>query len=113
MDREDFRKRQEADFLRQKRVELSSGTSVQRRQPFHLRYSDHEAQTQDTEGTEADGQYGSESGDESSHTDVAGEEGWRNSEGERLADFGVEESVEFYDEDDIPLAELIRARRAR
>lgn len=39
-----------------------------------------------------------------------GEEGWRNSEGERLNDFGVDEDVEFYDEDDLPLAELVRRR---
>ena len=41
-----------------------------------------------------------------------GEESWRNSEGERLKDFGVDEDAEFYDEDDIPLAELLRRRRA-
>lgn len=40
-----------------------------------------------------------------------GEEAWRNKEGERLADFGVDESVDFYDEDDVPLAELIRRRQ--
>ncbi|KAF1836685.1 zf-DHHC-domain-containing protein [Decorospora gaudefroyi] len=43
-----------------------------------------------------------------------GEAAWRNSEGERLQDFGVDEDVEFYDEqeDDIPLSELIARRRA-
>ena len=43
-----------------------------------------------------------------------GEEGWRNSEGERLKDFGVDEDVEFYDEqeDDIPLSELMARRQA-
>lgn len=43
-----------------------------------------------------------------------GEEAWRNSEGERLMDFGVDEDVEFYDEqeDDIPLSELLARRRA-
>ncbi|KAF3001999.1 Palmitoyltransferase [Curvularia kusanoi] len=43
-----------------------------------------------------------------------GEEGWRNSEGERLKDFGVDEDVEFYDEqeDDIPLSVLIARRQA-
>ena len=39
-----------------------------------------------------------------------GEEGWKNSEGERLCDFGVDEETEFYDEDDVPLAELIRRK---
>lgn len=37
---------------------------------------------------------------------------WRDSEGERLEDFGVDEEVDLYDEDDVPLAELIRRRNA-
>ena len=40
---------------------------------------------------------------------------WRNSEGERLKDFGVDEDVEFYDEqddDDVPLSELLARKRA-
>jgi palmitoyltransferase len=43
-----------------------------------------------------------------------GEAAWRNSEGERLKDFGVDEDVEFYDEqdDDVPLSELIARRQA-
>lgn len=41
-----------------------------------------------------------------------GEEGWRNSDGDRLRDFGVDEDAEFYDEDDIPLAELLKRRKA-
>lgn len=43
-----------------------------------------------------------------------GEAAWRNSEGERLKDFGVDEDVEFYDEqdDDLPLSELIARRQA-
>ena len=44
--------------------------------------------------------------------DNEGEEAWRNKEGERLADFGVDEVADFYDEDDIPLAELMRRRKA-
>jgi len=42
-----------------------------------------------------------------------GEESWRNREGESLADFGVDEVAEFYDEedDDVPIAELIGRRR--
>ena len=40
-------------------------------------------------------------------------EGWRDSEGDRLGDFGVDEDAEFYDEDDIPLAELLRRRHDR
>lgn len=48
--------------------------------------------------------------------DAEGEEAWRNSEGERLKDFGVDEDVEFYDEqedeDDVPLGELLARKRA-
>lgn len=69
--------------------------------------------------------------------DGDGEEAWRNSEGERLQDFGVDEEVEFYDEptvvaggatevsgysagyydggedddDDVPLSELLERKR--
>lgn len=42
--------------------------------------------------------------------DCAGEEGWRNKEGERLNDFGVDEVADFYDEDDAPLADFVRNR---
>ena len=38
------------------------------------------------------------------------ERGWRDSEGERLEDFGVDEDIEF-DEDDLPLSELLTKRR--
>jgi palmitoyltransferase len=43
-----------------------------------------------------------------------GEESWQNSEGERLKDFGVDEDIEFYDqqEDEIPLSELLARRQA-
>lgn len=43
----------------------------------------------------------------------SGEEAWRDSEGDRLDDFGVDEDIDFYDEDDIPLAELLRERQAK
>ena len=39
-----------------------------------------------------------------------GGEGWRDSEGDRLEDFGVDEDAECYDEDDLPLTELLRRR---
>lgn len=38
-----------------------------------------------------------------------GEEGWTNQDGDRLRDYGVDEEV---DDDDVPLAELIRRRKA-
>lgn len=37
---------------------------------------------------------------------------WRNKEGERLADFGLDEDAEFYDEDNLPLSEIMRRRKA-
>ena len=40
---------------------------------------------------------------------IDGEPGWTSKSGDRLRDFGVDES----DEDDIPLGELIRRRRAK
>jgi palmitoyltransferase len=45
--------------------------------------------------------------------EMEGEAAWRNAEGERLQDFGVDEDVEFYDEqeDDIPLSELMARRQ--
>ena len=43
---------------------------------------------------------------------IAGEEAWKNSEGERLKDFGVDEDAEFYDgEDEIPLSRLLLHKR--
>lgn len=54
-----------------------------------------------------------EGGGKSGEGSQSGEEGWRNSEGERLKDFGVDEEVEFYDEqeDDVPLGELLARKR--
>lgn len=40
-----------------------------------------------------------------------GEPGWTNSEGDRLRDFGVDEEAED-DDEDVPLGELLRRRRA-
>ncbi len=46
-----------------------------------------------------------------SRTSDEGAEGWRDLDGDRLDDFGVDEGVEFYDRDDVPLAEMLRRRR--
>ena len=89
-----FRRRQQEDFRRFQ----SSQSQFYRRKPFHDRYNIKE---EDAEDVPDSGSGGSN----------AGEEGWRNSEGDRLGDFGVEEEVEFYDEDDVPLAELLRRRK--
>lgn len=90
-----FRRRQEEDL---KRYDGGATTAIRRR-PFHERYRNggHD------EASFASQPVGSD--------DLAGgEEVWRDSEGDRLDDFGVDEDAEFYDEDDIPLAELLRRR---
>ena len=77
-----------------------TNVQIQRRKPFHERYSNPEDLDAIQYHSESDGGLPSE-----------GEESWRNSEGERLQDFGVDEDADFYDEDNIPLAELLRRRQ--
>lgn len=89
-----FRARQQADFQRRG---MASG--VVRRKAFHQRF--------DRDGNALDDDYLSD--DDYEHV---GEEGWQDGGGNRLEDYGVEEDVEFYDEDDIPLAELLKRRKA-
>lgn len=80
-----------------------AGMEVQRRKRFHRRAQG------ELHGNDLTDQ--SESSGESDVED--GEEAWRNSEGERLRDFGVDEEIEFYDEEDIPLGVLMRQRAER
>ncbi|OCL01827.1 palmitoyltransferase pfa4 [Glonium stellatum] len=96
---EAFRRRQQVDMQRWK----ASEPYVQRRKPFAKRL---ESMAGDTEECSSD------RADDDESTSGSGEEGWKNSEGERLGDFGVDEDAEFYDED-VPLSELIARRRLR
>lgn len=92
---EAFRRRQLEDLKRYD----EGATSPFRRRPFQERHRN--------EG-HRDESFASQSADPD---DLGkGEEAWRDSEGDRLGDFGVDEKAEFYDEDDIPLAELLRKR---
>ncbi|KAL9129815.1 MAG: hypothetical protein Q9217_001852 [Psora testacea] len=50
-------------------------------------------------------------GTESNQTRNLGGHVWRNPEGETLDNFGVDQDVDFYDEDDIPLGELKERKR--
>ncbi|KAF2186844.1 zf-DHHC-domain-containing protein [Zopfia rhizophila CBS 207.26] len=94
-----FRRRQEADMVR-------------RRKPFVQRVEAQVALEKDNEEDEYASDR-SEGGEGSVEGSESGEEGWKNSEGERLRDFGVDEDVEFYDEDeDVPLSKLL-ARKMR
>ena len=90
-----FRRRQQADF-----EQRSGFYGVQRRIPFHDRFEKENVKPVDY--IYVDGL------DEGSYS---GEEGWRDSDGNRLKDYGVDEDVEFYDEDSIPIAELLKRRR--
>ncbi len=113
MDIEDFRRRQQADLAR---YTDNDGDYVVRRKPFHERVEAMNAgkpANADANSDAVDDAEGSSSDSEAALSeDNAGEEAWRNKEGERLDDFGVDEAIDFYDEDDMPLAELIRMRKA-
>ncbi|KAF1912276.1 DHHC palmitoyltransferase-domain-containing protein [Ampelomyces quisqualis] len=92
--------------------------AVRRRRPFVERLEENVARNEDAYeygeiGSDAEEEE-EEDAEKENYGDGQGEEGWRNSEGERLKDFGVDEDIEFYDEheDDIPLAELLARRRA-
>ncbi|GAB7334121.1 hypothetical protein MBLNU13_g06195t1 [Cladosporium sp. NU13] len=123
MDVDEFRKRQQADLQRHQTSE-----NVVRRRPFHERYahldrsvraSDHYNDNDDDDDAittnsddEADEEIQSPSIlNRRSNAEEEGEEAWRNKEGERLADFGLDEDAEFYDEDNLPLAEIMRRRK--
>ena len=92
-----FRHRQKEDLKRFNRTD-----PLIRRRPFHERYRDNSQELRE-----------SPSLIDSDKVSKRGEEAWRNSEGDRLDDFGVDEDIEFYDEDDIPLAELLLKHRKR
>ena len=118
MDIESFRKRQAADLAR---YENADGEYVIRRRPFHERLEDMQKaddayaygrEGEDEDAVITDDENPEEVTPEPTPGDGAGEEGWRNKEGERLADFGVDEVAEFYDEDDLPLAEIVRRKQA-
>ena len=91
---EAFKQRQRADFERR-----SDFYGVQRRKPFHQRFAQDDLTPIENNYVDLD---------EDSNS---GEEGWRDSDGNRLKDYGVDEDVEFYDEDSIPIAELLKRRR--
>ncbi|KZF26086.1 zf-DHHC-domain-containing protein [Xylona heveae TC161] len=86
---EAFKQRQREDLERRE-------SPVYRRARFHKRYDRSGKRKEDRD---------------SPSEDESGEEGWRNRDGDRLADFGVDEAAEFYDEDNIPLAELLKKRK--
>lgn len=91
-----FRRRQEEDYRRR-----LGPDPIQRRKAFHKRYASNASSNTDEGVVEYD------------EDSASGEEGWQDSGGNRLKDYGVDEDVEFYDEDDVPLAELLRRRQEK
>ncbi|THD00130.1 hypothetical protein EYZ11_000321 [Aspergillus tanneri] len=92
-------KRRKAEDL--KRPRFNSG--IQRRKRFHNRFG--------KDLNDVDPFHQIERAGDDDHDD--GEEAWKNADGERLRDFGVDEDIEFYDEEDIPLGILLRQRAQR
>ena len=93
-------KEQIAAFHQRQRDDLKRFPStllpISRRKPFHERAATNDYENEyDSQGSISDNQAGS------------GEEAWRNPEGDKLHDFGVDEVAEFYDEDEVPLATLL------
>ena len=84
-----FRQRQQQDYRRLD----EQNQVINRRTPFRERYR--------SKGVVALAENGNN-----------GEEAWQNSESESLKDFGLDEEAEFYDEDDIPLSQLLLRKRS-
>lgn len=94
-----FKQRQQDDMRRR-----TGNNGIIRRKPFHERHAKDLYPKQDDATIDDDNSNVLDSD--------SGEEGWRSPEGDRLRDYGVDEDAEFYDQDDIPLSELMRRRRA-
>jgi palmitoyltransferase len=109
-----FKARQAEDALRRRRV---YGEQVQQRvlddEQEHNDGADDEGYTYGDDASD-DAEEEEEPANKYDNKGREGEAAWRNAEGERLKDFGVDEDVEFYDEqeDDIPLSQLMARRRA-
>lgn len=91
---EAFRQRQQEDL---KRFTKETPT-ITRRKPFHDPYRIHD------NGKEPFLQ-------RSTSTSKPGGEAWRNFDGDRLDDFGVDENTELYDEDEIPVAAFLKHQK--
>jgi palmitoyltransferase len=98
---EAFKVRQQEDLLRRQ-----NQSQIRHREPFHKRQGSSPRPVVEYSNT----------GDDIDTRDSdseSGEEGWQDSGGNRLKDYGVDEAIEFYDEDDLPISELLRRRKAR
>ena len=90
-----FNARQQKDFAR--KIDQSN---LIRRRPFHERFAENQRAITDSS-------HAMWTRNEHEH----GEEGWRDSDGNRLDDFGLDMVEEFYDEDDVPLSKLLKRKK--
>ncbi|KAL8823114.1 MAG: hypothetical protein Q9191_006160 [Dirinaria sp. TL-2023a] len=95
---EAFHKRQAQDLMRFG----MRPNAIVRNEPFQRPHTETESSLQTSKERFAPGKHGNE-----------GAEMWRSSEGDSLSDFGVDEGAEFYDEEQLPLAEILRRRRSK
>ena len=106
-----FRTRQDQDIVRRRKPFVQRAEAILAHQMRSEMGDEDEDENMSVEDEDPEtGVNGLASGSQS------GEEGWRNSEGERLRDFGVDEDVEFYDQDDqededVPLGQLLAKKR--
>ncbi len=110
-----FKARQAEDAVRRRRpyVEAVDRDVVEDEVDREVRRDDEDYAYGDDASDDVEEEEEETSGRRNGGKEREGEAAWRNSEGERLKDFGVDEDVEFYDEqdDDVPLSELIARRK--
>ncbi|TVY84962.1 Palmitoyltransferase pfa4 [Lachnellula suecica] len=88
------------------------GNAEEEKAAFKKRQHDDYARRNKKSGEYEDG-YNEIDYDSEYEEGMDGEEGWTNSDGDRLRDYGVDEEAEVLADDDIPLSELIRRRKIR
>jgi palmitoyltransferase len=93
-------------------VEMEYETVEEEKEAFRRRQEkDYERWGRST--AEGDGNVESDEYESEYEEGIDGEEGWTNSDGDRLRDYGVDEEAEVLADDEIPLGELLRRRKAR
>lgn len=95
--------------------ERDYGTIEEEKEAFRRRQENDYKRWEKTENVdENEGEEESGSDEGGYEEGIDGKPGWTNSDGDRLRDYGVDEEAEIVaDDDDIPLGELLRRRKAR
>jgi palmitoyltransferase len=89
-------------------VELSEYGSVEEEMAAFRKRQREDYARRDLKGSSSAGDYDEIDYESEDEEGLDGEDGWTNTDGERLQDYGVDD-----DEDDIPIGELLRRRKAR